>query len=73
MIGPRRPHILLALPNHIPNRRGNAMSRLAARAVLAVAVLLLVRNGGPIAAHFAINFLNLRYIVGSPVRADAHS
>jgi membrane protease YdiL (CAAX protease family) len=29
--------------------------------------------GGPIAAHFAINFLNLRYIVGSPVRVDAHS
>ena len=29
--------------------------------------------GGPIAAHFAINFLNLRYIVGVPVRAVAHS
>jgi membrane protease YdiL (CAAX protease family) len=31
--------------------------------------------GGPIAAHFAINFLNLRYIVGTPtpVRAVAHS
>jgi membrane protease YdiL (CAAX protease family) len=27
--------------------------------------------GGPIAAHFAINFLNLRYIVGEPV--PAHS
>jgi membrane protease YdiL (CAAX protease family) len=24
--------------------------------------------GGPIAAHFVINFLNLRYIVGEPVR-----
>jgi len=31
--------------------------------------------GGPIAAHFAINFLNLRYIVGAPppLRAVAHS
>ncbi len=29
--------------------------------------------GGPIAAHFAINFLNLRYIVGAPARAVAHS
>jgi len=27
--------------------------------------------GGPIAAHFMINFLNLRYIVGEP--APAHS
>ena len=27
--------------------------------------------GGPIAAHFTINFLNLRYIVGEP--APAHS
>lgn len=27
--------------------------------------------GGPIAAHFAINYLNLRYIVGEPV--PAHS
>ncbi len=27
--------------------------------------------GGPIAAHFAINFLNLRYIVGAPARAVA--
>jgi membrane protease YdiL (CAAX protease family) len=26
--------------------------------------------GGPIAAHFTINFLNLRYIVGAPARAD---
>ena len=25
--------------------------------------------GGPIAAHFAINFLNLRYIAGAPARA----
>ncbi|HUJ58056.1 MAG TPA: CPBP family intramembrane glutamic endopeptidase [Kofleriaceae bacterium] len=30
--------------------------------------------GGPIAAHFTINFLNLRYIVGAPARpAAAHS
>jgi hypothetical protein len=28
--------------------------------------------GGPIAAHFAINFLNLRYIVGEPA-VPAHS
>jgi len=28
--------------------------------------------GGPIAAHFAINFLNLRYIVGEPA-LPAHS
>jgi membrane protease YdiL (CAAX protease family) len=27
--------------------------------------------GGPIAAHFTINFLNLRYIVGAPGRAVA--
>ena len=27
--------------------------------------------GGPIAAHFVINFLNLRYIVGAPARATA--
>jgi len=25
--------------------------------------------GGPIAAHFTINFMNLRYIVGAPARA----
>ncbi len=29
--------------------------------------------GGPIAAHFAINFLNLRYIVAAPAPAAAHS
>ena len=28
--------------------------------------------GGPIAAHFAINFLNLRYIVAEPA-VPAHS
>jgi membrane protease YdiL (CAAX protease family) len=28
--------------------------------------------GGPIAAHFAINFLNLRYIVGAPRTAVVH-
>ncbi len=27
--------------------------------------------GGPIAAHFVINFLNLRYIVGDPVPAQS--
>ena len=29
--------------------------------------------GGPIAAHFAINFLNLRYIVAAPAPAAGHS
>ena len=46
----------------------------ASALVLGVAfgeLALQTRNlGGPIAAHFVINFLNLRYIVAAPLERD---